>query len=392
MSGDLAPPRDARAFRTPERITYGFGAIDALEPFAERHDASSALVVTDPDVRAADVLEPVRAVLADAGVDVSVFDGVRPEPTLEMPSAAADRLSEAGHDVVVGCGGGSSLDTAKLAAVLARHETPVRELLGMDNVPAPGRPVALVPTTAGTGSEVTHIGVFADPAADGAKRVVYSEHLFAELAAVDPAMTRTLPPSVAAATGMDALTHAIESYVTRKRTHYTDLLARRAIELIGENLRPAVHQGAVNDDARYNMLLAAMLAGQAFVNSGLGAVHALTYPLGIRFGLGHGRANAMLLPHVMRYNLPADRARFAEIGALLQAGDASGDPASAVDAVSALLRDVGLPTTIDQLGGLGDDELAELVEIAFEHSRHNIDRNPRALDREDAVEIYRKAR
>jgi len=384
----------SHTIRSPDHIEYGSGAVAALEPFVAERGIESALVVTDEQLAAGGVVDPALARLETAGVDVAVYDGVAPEPKLSMVEAAAERVADT--DLVVGVGGGSSMDTAKLAAALAEHGGPVREMLGMDNVPGPTGPLALVPTTAGTGSEVTHIGVFADERDGGVKKVVFSPHLFADLAAVDPDLTKTLPPGVAAATGLDALTHAIESYVSLLRTPYTDTLARRAVELVAENLRPAVAQGPANDDARANMSLAATLAGQAFVNSGLGAVHALTYPLGMECGLGHGLANGVLLPHVMRYNVPAEVERFAELAALLgeQRRPGESDRAFAdrgVDAVFDLLEDVDVPTSIAGYGDFDRETFAEWADVAFEYSEHNIDRNPRAMDREDVIGVFEAA-
>jgi len=385
---------DAHTIRSPAHVEYGSGATDALESFATARDADSALVVTDEFLAESGVIEAPVARLEAAGVDVAVYDGVAPEPKLSMVEAAAERVAD--HDLVVGVGGGSSMDTAKLAAALAAHGGPVRDMLGMDNVPGETGPLALVPTTAGTGSEVTHIGVFADERADGVKKVVFSPHLFADLAAVDPALTKTMPPGVAAATGLDALTHAVESYVTLLRTPYTDTLARRAVELVAENLRPAVTQGPANDEARANMSLAATLAGQAFVNSGLGAVHALTYPLGMACDLGHGLANGVLLPHVMRYNVPAEVERFADLATLLGAERRPGESTRAfadrsVDAVFDLLADVDVPTSIATYGDFDRETFADWADVAFEHSEHNIERNPRAMDRADAIDVFEAA-
>ena len=220
---------------------------------------------------------------------------------------------------------------------------------------------------------------------------------FEQLSAVDPDLTATMPAGVAAATGLDALTHAIESYVSLLRTPYTDTLARRAVELVAENLRPAVAQGAENDAARANMSFAATLAGQAFVNSGLGAVHALTYPLGMECGLGHGLANGVLLPHVMRYNVPAEVDRFADLAELLGAERRPGESARAfadrsVEAVFDLLEDVGVPTSIAAYGDFDRETFESFADVAFEHSEHNIDRNPRAMDHEDVVEVFEAAR
>ncbi|TYT61066.1 iron-containing alcohol dehydrogenase [Natrialba swarupiae] len=389
---------DVNAVRSPNAIQYGMGATAKLEGYVTDEDLESALVVTDEGVLEAGAADPVFDALEAAGVEVTTYDGVQPEPKLHLAEAAADELTRADADVVVGVGGGSSMDTAKLASALAVHDVPVRELLGMGNVPGPGLPTVLVPTTAGTGSEVTHIGVFADGEDDGNKKVVYSEHLYADLALVDPELTRSLPPQVAAATGMDALSHAVEAYTSTLRTPYTDALARRAIELIGENFREAVHQGEHNDEARYGMSLAAMLAGQAFVNSGLGAVHALTYPLGTECGLGHGLANGVLLPHVIRYNVPAEPDRFADIATLLGVPERADESTlerarRSVDAVCDLNDDVGIPNRIRDVEG-GDVDRSQFdafAEIALEHSRHNVDRNPRRMTKDDIVDVFETA-
>lgn len=393
MASGMMPISKSYSVQSPDRITYGLGATAELTDYVADHDFDSALIVTDGTIVEAGVTDPVVSALEDGGATVDLFTDADPEPKLAMVGEVIDILQDGEHELVVGVGGGSALDTAKLASAIADQDIEIADTLGMGNVPEAGRPLALIPTTAGTGSEVTHIGVFSDD--DGIKRVVYDEHLFADFAIVDPELTSSLPKPVAAATGLDALTHAIESYVTVLRTPYSDILAREAIEMIGDNLRQAVLQGEHNDEARYNMSLAATIAGQAFVNSGLGAVHALTYPLGVEYGVGHGRANAMLLPHVMKYNVPAEPERFAEIGELLGA-DADGstlDRAYAgVEAVFELTEDVGIPTSIGHLGDLNEDELDSFADIAFEYSQHNIDRNPRDLDRDDVIQIYKNAR
>lgn len=382
--------------QSPDDVRYGMGATRELEDFAAEHEFESALVVTDADVVAAGAVDPAFDALSAAGVEVRTYDGVRAEPKLAMAEEAGEALTDSDADLVVGVGGGSCMDTAKLASVLAEHDVPIREMVGMGNVPGPGRPVALVPTTAGTGSEVTHIGVFADAADGDNKVVIYSPHLFCDLALVDPELTRSLPPSVAAATGMDALSHAIESYVSTLRSPYTDALARRSIELIGANLREAVLQGRDNDDARYRMSLAATMAGQAFVNSGLGAVHALTYPLGVEYGIGHGRANAVLLPHVMRFNAPAEPDRLADVSRLLGVRERPGETALELaqrggDAVAALNEDIDIPNRIRELGEITEEEFEDFADVALEYSRHNIERNPRSMDRSDVIELFREA-
>ena len=396
MTEGLEDVADVHGVGSPDRIEYGIGATERLGGFAADRGADRALLVTDSDLAEAGVIDPPRETLVAAGVSVDVYHGVNPEPKLRMAEEAGERLRDGDHDLVVGVGGGSSMDTAKVAAVLAEHDVPVREILGMGNVPGEGRPTALLPTTAGTGSEATHIGVFSDAEDGDAKRVIYSDYMYADLAAVDPDLTRSMPRGVAAATGMDALTHAVEAYTSVLRTPYTDVLARRSMELVAQSLRPAVHQGEHNDRARYDMCLAATLGGQAFVNSGLGAVHALTYPLGTELGLGHGLANAVLLPYVMAYNAAAEPERYAEVARLLGADvdDDAGARRAAeagVEAVLSLNEDIGIPTTVSAFGDLEIEEFERFADVCFEHSEHNVDRNPRTLDRDDVIQLFENA-
>ncbi|MFW6385134.1 MAG: iron-containing alcohol dehydrogenase [Halodesulfurarchaeum sp.] len=375
--------------QSPEVLEYGFGAIDSLADFADDLDAETALIVTDANLVEVGVIDEPRSKLESVGFEVDVFDSIQAEPTLGNAADAADTVAAGDYDLVVGVGGGSSLDTAKIGAALADLDRTPWDVLGMGNIETRERPLALVPTTAGTGSEATHIGVFADERDGGDKKVIYSDPLYADFSAVDPALTETMPPSVAAATGMDALTHAVEAYVSTKRTPYTDMLARSAIERVATALRPAVHQGTENDWARYQMSLAATLAGQAFVNSGLGAVHALTYPLGKEYHLGHGLTNALLLPYVMAYNVPADRERFRDMARWLQPEkEEVTDPMESVEAVFSLLEDVEIPTDISGYGDLDRDDFERFADIAMEKSAHNVERNPRFLDKDGIVEIF----
>lgn len=396
MSDGVHSITETKSIQSPADVRYGLGATEELADFAGSEGVERALVVTDADIVAAGVVDPVEDALESAGAAVDVFDGVEPEPKLSMVEDAAATLRAGDFDLVVGAGGGSCMDTAKLASVLAVHDVPVRDTVGMGNAPGEGLPLALLPTTAGTGSEVTHIGVFSDSEDGGNKVVVYDEHLFSDLSIVDPALTASLPAGIAAATGMDALTHAIEAYGTMLRTPYSDVLARDAVGRIGDNLRAAVHQGAGNDRARYEMSFAATTAGKAFVNSGLGAVHALTYPLGIECGIGHGLANAVLLPHVMAYNVPAEPERFADVARLLGEERAPGESTldlayGSVDAVMELNDHIGIPNRVSELGDVDPDEFDRFADICFEYSEHNIERNPRDMDHDDVVGVFEDA-
>ncbi|MFB6134151.1 MAG: iron-containing alcohol dehydrogenase [Halanaeroarchaeum sp.] len=381
---------------TPGTVDYGFGATDELTSFLEEHGVERALVVTDLGVRDAGATDPVVARLEEAGVEITVFDDVRPDPAFSTVRRAAEAGRSSNADAVLGVGGGSSLDTAKLAAVLTVHDVPITETVGTDTLPGAGVPLALLPTTAGTGSEMTHVGVYENDVAGGNKVVVFDEALLADHAIVDPALTATMPRPVAAATGMDALTHAIEAYVSLHRTPFADALAKDAIERIGDSLGAAVHQGPDNDRARREMSVAAMLAGQAFINAGLGAVHAMTYPVGIHVGVGHGRANAVLLPHVMRYNLPAEPERYATVARLLGEERTPGQSVrdfarQSVEAVRTLNEDIGIPNRLRDLGEVDRDSFDEFATTCIEHSEHNLRRNPRAIDHEDLVALFEEA-
>jgi alcohol dehydrogenase len=394
MFDALGDPMENHSFRMPDQLQYGSNATDALTPFASKGDVDKAILVTDVALVEAGVIDPVVTALDDADVSVGVYDGVVTEPKLPTVEALSERVQAKECDLIVGVGGGSCLDAAKVASVVADSNATVRGVIGTDRVAGDGLPLALLPTTAGTGSEVTDGAVLADPDDGGAKKVVISEALLADLALIDPKLTATLPSQIAASTGADALTHAIEAYVTTSRSPLTDILCQDAIGSIGDALVEAVHEESL--EARYAMSLAATEAGLGFSNAGLGAVHALTYSIAIEYGIGHGLANAVMLPHVMAYNIPANPERFAEIARLL--GRTRGADQStldfareSVDAVTSLLASVDLPSSLRDVGDVHRSEFERFANIAFEHSSHNIRANPRSLDRSDAITIFKNA-
>jgi alcohol dehydrogenase len=368
--------------------------IDALESFGREQEAERAIIVTDEALVDAGIVEPAVTALADAGVSSEIYNGVVTEPKIRTVEEVMDTIRVENYDIVVGVGGGSCLDTAKVASVVVERDLTIRDVIGIDQVPEHGLPLVLAPTTAGTGSEVTDGAVLTDTDDGGIKKVIVSDHLLADLALVDPDLTETLPPAVAASTGADALTHAVEAFVTTSRSPVTDGLCRTAIETIGNAFVDAVHEGT--EAARYDMSVAAAEAGLGFSNAGLGAVHALTYPIGIEYGTGHGFANAILLPYVMAYNIPAEPARFAEISRLLgrtqDPGQSTRDFAyESVDAVVELLDAVDLPASLQSVGNVDPGQFSEFADIALEYSSHNIERNPRELHNQDIVTVFEYA-
>jgi alcohol dehydrogenase class IV len=377
---------------TVPRMTYfGVGAINTIGDEASTLNAKRALIVTDPIVYKSDLVQPVRDRLASAGLSVEVFSESEPEPTLPKLNAAAKALLKGGFDLLVGVGGGSSIDTAKGLSILLVHGGEGRDYLGVGKVPGPGISVFTIPTTAGTGSEVTNIAIFGDPD-KGLKVGIVSPYILAQAAFVDPTLTYRCPPGVTAVAGIDALVHAIESYTSIRSSTFTDALAIEAMRLIVGNLRTVVNNGS-DEEARNHMSEGALLAGIAFGNAGVAAVHALAYPLGARFHTSHGAANGLLLPYVMECNLPANLPKYAVIAQMLteetkglslrERGERG------VKAVKALIADIGIPLHLRDLGV--PEEALEGMAIATMDVTRLLDNNPRKLTLDDVRGIWRNA-
>jgi alcohol dehydrogenase class IV len=291
----------------------------------------------------------------------------------------------------LGIGGGSSLDAAKGISILTGNPGTILDYTGLDRVPRRGAPLVLMPTTAGTGSEATRVLVFTDER-ENVKNVVFSRFAIADTAIVDPLLSVGMPAHVTADTGIDALVHAVETYVSMNATAFSDLYAERAIELIARWLPAACAKGA-NLEARYQMSLAATLAGLAFGSGGLGAVHALAYPLGTEYHMTHGRTNAIMLPHVMRFNLPGSLDKYARMAALM-GRDVAGLPplaaaGQAVEAVQELLLSVRVSFRIADYG-IARGDLPKLVQGAMKQARLFVP-NPRDLGADDVRSLYEDA-
>jgi len=346
----------------PQRVEWGAGALARVADAVARLGAVHVFVVSDQAVARAGHLERLLAVLP-AGVHATVFDHVEPEPTTVVVGQAAEALRAAeGVDVLVSLGGGSVMDTTKNAAVLALNGG---VLCDYEDGADPARPIThvlphiAVPTTAGTGSEATAWAVFVDPARR-LKNAVYDSRLVPFMAILDPELTVSVPPGVTAGTGMDALTHAMEAFVSRLANPVTDALALQAVELVALHLRRAVAEGA-DLEARAGMLLASFLAGAAFSNSSCGLVHTLSEALGGFYRLPHGLTNGVLLAPVMAFNAPSCAARYARLGTAVT-GVADAD---AADAVRGLAADIGLPRSLAELG-VRPADLPALAAAAFE--------------------------
>jgi alcohol dehydrogenase class IV len=399
--------RETWTFHSAGQLLFGRNAVRQLGDVAARLGASRVLVVTDPALEKAGLVERVRAPLAEAALAVGVFNGGEPEPSLTAAEACLAAARGFQPDALVGLGGGSNMDLAKITATVLSHGGGPRDYVGDDQIPGPVRPLVCVPTTAGTGSEVSGASVLTD-AANHIKVGVLSNYLRPRVALVDPLLTVSCPPKVTADSGIDALTHAIEAYtavdnadfplppgeltIYQGRHPMGDCLAEKAIALIGANLRRAVANG--NDlDAREGMALGATLAGLAFSNVGVAVVHALEYPVGGATHCSHGAGNGLLLPFVMRFNLPARVREFATVARLL-GEDVAGldEPRAAqraIEAVERLRRDVGIPQRLRDLG-VRENQLRPFAEKAFAIKRI-LRVNPRPVTVEDLEGILQAA-
>ena len=378
-------------FRTTKRILIGPGSIEKLGVEAQLLKAKKVLIITDPGVIQAGLLEGVKTSLQAVGISFLIFDGVEPDPRIEVVEKSVQSARKECIDLIVGFGGGSSLDIAKVTSIMITNSEKIDSLFGIDLVPNPGVPVILVPTTAGTGSEVTPIAILSDTK-EKLKKGIVSAYLFPEVAIVDPKLTIGLPPSVTAFTGMDALTHAIESYYSINATDLSDLLAFRAMELLSKNIRMAFAHGE-NLVARSNMMEGSLLAGIAFANAGVGAVHAFAYPLGGEFHLAHGLTNTLMLPYVMRYNILGCPHKFAQMakafGEKVEGISELVGAEIAVRFVERLSDDLRVPRRLRDVG-IPEDAIPRLAEAAMKVTRL-LANNPRKLTLEDAVAIYRSA-
>lgn len=378
-------------FQTTPRLVMGPGALGRIVDELRRLGGGKVLVATDPGIVRIGLADRLEGLLSAGGIDFVRFDAVEPDPSIQTALAAAELAKKENVQAVIGLGGGSALDIAKVAAVLAGNDGPVSGYFGIDLIPRPGLPTILVPTTAGTGSEVTPIAILSDHE-EKLKKGIVSPHLFPKTALLDPELTLGLPPQVTAATGMDALIHAVEAYTSKNASSLTDTLAEKAIRLIGDNIRVAYANGS-NLAARAAMLEGSLLAGMAFANAGVTAVHAFAYPIGAEFHIPHGVANSIMLVPVMEFNMIGDLAKFAALAHIL------GEPVSglnrrqaalsAVEALRDLTRDLRIPASLSSFG-VTEADIPELAKGVMKVTRL-LANNPRVMTVEDAEAIYRRA-
>jgi alcohol dehydrogenase class IV len=380
------------SFSTVPHLVSGPGASSRLGSLVRSHfpQVRRALLVTDAGFLATGLVQaPVRSLDAE-DIAVQLWSGVLADPPEAVVLQAVEVARQHGAELVIGLGGGSSMDVAKLIAVLAGGEQALGQIYGIGNVRGKRLPLVQIPTTAGTGSEVSNIAIVTTGATT--KMGVVAPQLYADLAILDAQLTLGLPPLVTAATGIDAMVHAIEAYTSKhKKNPMSDHLARQALSLLSRNLLRACEQGS-DLAARQAMLLGACLAGQAFSNAPVAAVHALAYPIGGLFHVPHGLSNALVLPHVLRFNLSHASAHYAELAAIVDPGASGSEAARAsalITAMETIAARTGIETTLRQVG-VGAADLDRLTEDAMLQTRL-LGNNPRPLCREDIHAIYSAA-
>jgi alcohol dehydrogenase class IV len=371
-------------FNTAASIICAGGSSLTLHEQCTRLSISRPLLITDPGLIAIGLLEPAIAALTAHGLTPVLFDQVREDPPEEVVLEAFAMGVAEQVDGVIAIGGGSSMDVAKVVAVLMGSEQSLQEIYGVDQVAGSRLPLILVPTTAGTGSEVTPVAVITT--GETTKAGVSSRQLLPDVAVLDPQLTIGLPAAVTAMTGIDAMVHAIEAYTSRhKKNPLSDNLARQALTLLSQNIRTAVTDGA-DIEARSNMLLGAMLAGQAFANAPVAAVHALAYPLGGHYHIPHGLSNSLVLPAVLKFNLEHAGTLYDELAPFV-AGRSGAE--ALIEELESIIADTGLPATLKE-AKVPEADLEMLAADAMLQQRLLIN-NPRDVSQQDALEIYRAA-
>jgi len=382
------------SFSTSQNIICEWGGAARLADICQAYSATSVLLISDAGIKQLGLYQSALDSFQQASIHVEVFSEVQADPSESVVHAALTLAKQQQAELIIGFGGGSSLDVAKIVALLAhpRCEQSLGDIYGVGNAKGERLPLVQVPTTAGTGSEVTQVAIVTT--GETTKAGIVTPLFLPDMALLDAELTVNLPPHVSAATGIDAMVHAIEAYTSKiKKNPISDLLAKEALALMGKNIFKAVHQGH-DRVAREAMLLGAMLAGQAFANAPVAAVHALAYPLGGHFHIPHGLSNSLVLPHVLRFNSKSAAQQYAELAPIVFSdcdfeGDAEEIAEQFIQQIEALIKRLDLPTKLKEMD-IPESFLPRLADDAMLQTRLLIN-NPRDVTRQDAQEIYQAA-
>jgi len=375
----------------PTRIFFGVNMAKQLGNVVKDLGGRRVFLVADPGLKQAGIIKQITTILDSAKIPYTLYDKVTPEPGLKLADQGLKLAKKNKADCVVGVGGGSALDIAKAVSILLTNGGKAEDYLGLGKIKLPGVPKIMIPTTAGTGAEVTFTAVFINEKTNS-KGGMNGDPLYPDAAILDPSLTLSLPPHVTAATGIDAFTHALEAYVSTQAHAVSDMYALEAIHLISNHLRTAYANGA-NLEARSAMLLGSLLGGKALATAGVGLVHAMAYPLGGMFNTAHGLANAILLPYVVEYNIIGNPEKFTTVAEVM-GYETEGMPLReaaqlTVEAIHQLNADVGIPGSLAALN-IPAAKIPEMAKIALTVTRP-VENNPRKPSLEDVITVYEAA-
>ena len=375
------------SFLSVQEVHFGFESSKLVGQSCGKLNLSKVLIVSDKFMVESGMVQKLCDILDLYKISYSIFSEFDPSPSITQVENACSFMKEEGCQGVIGFGGGSSLDTAKAIAILLNNPPPIAQYFGIDKIPNKGCPMIMIPTTAGTGSEVSDACIIRDEKTQ-IKSGMRSKFLISDISLVDPDLTISMPPKLTASTGMDALTHCIEGYVSNGSSVMTRLYHREAIRLISTYLRNAVGNGN-NKEARYNVMLGSMYAGWAMSVASLGACHAMAYPIEGKYHISHGDANASLLPAVMRFNVLGNLGLFKEMAVAMGEnveGLTTREAAyKAVEAVETLTKDIGIPGISEF--GVVESDLREFAEIVIKNTRL-LNYNPRKATVESLTQVY----
>ena len=376
-------------FRIPQNIVFGMGALNQLSDILKTGGNASVYLISDRGLKSAGVVDRVAKLITEAGITCHEYLDVLPNPTVDMVNAATEGYLQSGADSIIALGGGSPMDVAKAVGVLATYGGAITDYVGFQKVPGPIMPIIAIPTTAGTGSEVTASSVITDEASNF-KMAVISYDLIPQHAILDPALVMTLPASVAAACGIDAFIHAEEAYVSKMANPFTDAMAEKAMELIGANILRFI-ASRDDEEAACAMMMGCTFAGLAFAWAKLGNVHAMSHPVSGFFHVAHGVANAILLPTIVEYNALADKGRYLTIYNYIaekRVEKEDFEPGMLAEELRSLNRDLGIPASLSEVGVTAD----KIPLMALDAMKSgNVAVNPRQTVLKDVEALYHKA-
>lgn len=376
-------------FKIPQSIEFGIGSLKKLPEILKENQSQDVFLISDRGLEGLGVVKKIQDIIEAGGINCTTYLGTVPNPTVNVVNESTKLYRECGATSIVALGGGSSMDVAKATGVLAKYGGEITDYEGLHKVPGPVVPIIAIPTTAGSGSEVTASAVITDESRNY-KMSVISYEMLPKYAVLDPEMIMTAPASIAASCGIDALIHAMEAYISTNASPFTDAMAEKAMALIGDNLRQFV-ANRQDEEAACAMMSGSTFAGIAFAWAKLGNVHAMSHPLSAHFHIAHGVANAILLPTVIEYNALADRGRYEKIYNFISGKTEpvkNFDPQMLVDEIKKLNAAIGIPETLSEMG-VTEDKIAEMAEDAMKSP--NVAVNPRATTIKDIITLYKKA-